>query len=113
MKKFELGQLVVTRAVADRMQTDEKFTRFVQLSLGRYINCDWGSMADEDKAMNDAAVKSGEDRIHAAYVNKAGDKITANYLIIIIILNPGLIKIPRKGLEKIQFRFKLSMGDQR
>lgn len=75
MKKFELGQLVVTRAVADRMQTDEKFTRFVQLSLGRYINCDWGSMADEDKAMNDAAVKSGEDRIHAAYVNKAGDKI--------------------------------------
>ena len=75
MKKFELGQLVVTRAVADRMQTDEKFTRFVQLSLGRYINCDWGSMADEDKAMNDAAVKSGEDRIHAAYVNKTGDKI--------------------------------------
>lgn len=75
MKKFELGQLVVTRAVADRMQTDEKFTRFVQLSLGRYINCDWGSMDDEDKAMNDAAVKSGEDRIHAAYVNKAGDKI--------------------------------------
>ena len=33
MKKFKLGQLVVTRAVADRMQTDEKFTRFVQLSL--------------------------------------------------------------------------------
>lgn len=75
MKKFELGQLVVTRAVADRIQTDEKFTRFVQLSLGRYINCDWGAMADEDKAMNDAAVKSGEARIHAAYVNKTGDKI--------------------------------------
>lgn len=75
MKKFELGQLVVTRAVANRMQTDEKFTKFVQLSLERYINCDWGSMAKEDKAMNDAAVKSGEDRIHAAYVNKTGDKI--------------------------------------
>lgn len=75
MEKFELGQLVVTRAVANRMQTDEKFTRFVQLSLVRYINCDWGSMAKEDKAMNDAAVKSGEDRIHAAYVNKTGDKI--------------------------------------
>lgn len=75
MKKFELGQLVVTRAVADRMQTDEKFTRFVQISLGRYINCDWGSMTNENKAMNDIAVKSGEDRIHAAYMNKAGDKI--------------------------------------
>lgn len=75
MKKFELGQLVATRAVADRMQTDEKFTRFVQISLGRYINCDWGSMTDEDKAMNDTAIKSGEDRIHAAYTNKAGDKI--------------------------------------
>lgn len=75
MKKFELGQLVVTRAVADRMQTDEKFTRFVQLSLGKYINCDWGSMVDEDKSMNDAAVKSGEDRIHASYVDKTGDKI--------------------------------------
>ena len=75
MKKFELGQLVVTRAVADRIQTDEKFTSFVQLSLGRYINCDWGTMADEDKAMNDAAVKGGEERLHAAYVNKTGDKI--------------------------------------
>lgn len=75
MKNFELGQLVMTRAVADRLQEDEKFAKFVQLSLGRYINCDWGSMADEDKAMNDDAVKSGEDRIHAAYVNKSGDKI--------------------------------------
>lgn len=75
MKKFSLGQLVVTRAVADRMQEDEKFTKFIQLCLGRYINCDWGSMADEDKVMNDEAVKSGEDRIHAAYVNKSGDKI--------------------------------------
>ena len=75
MNKFKLGQLVVTRAIADKMQTDKKFTRFVQLSLERYINCDWGSMADEDKAINDAAVKSGEDRIHAAYVNESGDRI--------------------------------------
>ena len=58
---------------------------------------------------NGAVIQSGANLI---VDNKAGDKITANYLII-IILNPGLIKIPRKGLEKIQFRFKLSMGDQR
>ncbi len=75
MKKFELWQIVVIRAIADRMQMDKKFKKFVQLSIGRYINCDWGSMVDEDKAMNDAAVKSGEDRIHAAYVNQSGDKI--------------------------------------
>lgn len=75
MKQFELGQLVVTRTVANRMQEEKEFAKFVHHSLGRYINCDWGMMAFEDKAMNDDAVKSGEDSIHAAYSNKAGDKI--------------------------------------
>lgn len=75
MKKFDLGRLVMTRAIADKMQTDESFSQFVQQSIDRYVKCDWGSMADEDKAMNDEAVENGEIRIHAAYVNKAGVKI--------------------------------------
>lgn len=75
MKKFELGQLVATKAVAELMQEDSKFKVFVQVSLGKYINCDWGSMDKEDKKLNDAAVVSGEDRIHAAYVDSKGRKI--------------------------------------
>lgn len=71
MKNFELGQLVATRAVADKMQEDSKFASFVQLSLNKYLNCDWGNMDAEDKALNDAAVKSGEERIHAAYIMKS------------------------------------------
>lgn len=75
MKKFELGQLVATKAVAELMQEDSKFKVFVQVSLGKYINCDWGKMDESDKAMNDEAVRTGEDRIHASYEDSRGHKI--------------------------------------
>ena len=68
MMKFQLGKLVVTRAVADRMQADKTFKKFVYSSLRRYIDCDWGPMDDSDKELNDNAVKTGESRILAAYV---------------------------------------------
>lgn len=65
----------MTRAVHELMQSDKSFALFVQLSLGKYVNCDWGSIDDEDKKLNDGAVTTGEDRIHAAYVDSKGRKI--------------------------------------
>lgn len=44
MMKFQLGKLVETRAVADRMQADKMFKKFVYSSLGKYIDGDWGSI---------------------------------------------------------------------
>lgn len=67
MEKFKLGQLVATRGVSDRMQHDLAFAAFVSKSIRRYKECDWGDSPTEDKASNDAAVESGEDRIFASY----------------------------------------------
>lgn len=67
--KFELGRLVATRGVADLAMENKDFYAFVNTSIKRYVSGDWGEMAKEDRAMNDEAVSSGEDRIHASYTN--------------------------------------------
>lgn len=74
MNKFKVGQTVVTRAIDELMQTDKSFTAFINESFNRYLNCDWGSVCDEDKSLNDDAVKNGK-RILAAYVDSTGRKI--------------------------------------
>ncbi|MBE6724929.1 MAG: hypothetical protein E7576_07005 [Ruminococcaceae bacterium] len=81
-RSFEIGKLLSTRGVADRMQEDRQFAYFVALSLGRYMNCDWGELTDEDKAQNDEAVASGEDRIFASYTRKTGDGEETKFWII-------------------------------
>lgn len=67
--KFELGQLVATRGVADLAMENKEFYAFVEDSIKRYASGDWGETAKEDKTMNDEAVSSGEDRIHASYTS--------------------------------------------
>ena len=67
MKKFELGNLVATASIDERMKKDQSFLRFIQVSLGRYVNCDWGDLDEEDKKRNDEAVRIGE-MILAAYI---------------------------------------------
>ena len=67
MAKFELGQLVMTRGVANRLEADSAFARHVMRSVQRYTACDWGEMDDEDKAMNDSAIGPDEERVVAAY----------------------------------------------
>lgn len=69
MRKFDLGQLVATCGVAAQMETDSVFFDFVNDSLRRYINCDWGVLDEEDKYLNDDAVKTGDSRILAAYIH--------------------------------------------
>ena len=69
---FELGMLVATTRIADRIREDKEFNHFVFDSLERYKNCDWGDLDEEGKMMNDEALKCG-DRLLAAYKNAEKD----------------------------------------
>lgn len=65
--KFQLGQTVVTRGINERIANDTEFAKFITESFKRYVNCDWGDLCEEDKEMNDSAVKNNDDRILAKY----------------------------------------------
>lgn len=71
MSKFTFNQLVSTRGVADLMESSPDFQTFVRACYRRYINGDWGDLDPDDAKQNDEAVKSGEDRIMAAYIHPA------------------------------------------
>lgn len=70
---MKLGQLAMTRAVGNAVVEDFEFYEFVFGSLDRYKNYDWGDLCEEDKAMNDSAVKNDDDRIVARYNNERGN----------------------------------------
>lgn len=63
----ELGKLVWTAGINAEIADSTEFAKFVSKSLKRYQSGDWGEMSDEDKKANDAAVRTGEDRIFASY----------------------------------------------
>jgi len=65
--KFPLGQVVMTRGVADRVADDIEFSRFCLESLKRHASGDWGDMCIEDKKENDFALIQGGLRIFSAY----------------------------------------------
>lgn len=70
----ELGQLVFTRGVNDKVADDEEFAKFVTQSLERYVQKDWGDLGGDDMRENDLAVKQGN-RILAAYEHKTLPKV--------------------------------------
>ena len=51
MAKFELGQLVATRGVYEKMCEDKDFFDFVNESMCRFESCDWGDMCSENDAV--------------------------------------------------------------
>ena len=66
--KFKLGRTVMTQGIAMKMDTNQQFDIDVTIAFQKYINADWSDMKyDEDKQMNDEAVKNGNDRIFATY----------------------------------------------
>ena len=69
MARFQLGQVVATRGVADLMTENAAFARFAQIAFARYQRCDWGDLCKDDAAMNDNAVADGDDRILASYIH--------------------------------------------
>jgi hypothetical protein len=72
--KFGLGMLVNTIGVNDFMEESSKNAMYIHECLGRYRECDWGEMCEEDKEMNDLALKEGG-RIFASYEKEGMPKI--------------------------------------
>lgn len=70
---MKLGQLTATRGINAKLLRDSSFSKFVWESFARYKNHDWGDLCEEDKQMNDSAVKNGDDRIVARYNSDHGD----------------------------------------
>lgn len=65
-KKFDLGQVVVTKGIDEKMKEDRSFQVFVQVSIGKYVHRDWGQTSDEDAKANNRSIQNGE-RILAVY----------------------------------------------
>jgi hypothetical protein len=74
MAKFPLGQIMITRAINDRVADDIEFAKFVMNSLIRHTRGDWGDLCEEDKLLNDRAVINGE-RLLSAYESSDKTKI--------------------------------------
>ena len=72
--KFYIGRLVATKEVAERMDHCRAFAGFVSDCLKKYVSCDWGNLDSDDAAMNNAAVKHGDERILGAYLFPSDSK---------------------------------------
>ena len=69
MKKFEPGQIVMTRDVADLVAEDIEFAAYVNECLRRHLNGDWGDVGYQDWNENELSV-DGQFRLLSAYKNK-------------------------------------------
>lgn len=63
--KVDLGQTVVTCGVEAQARKDEEFTMHIFKCLTRHGEGDWGD--SQDKALNDEALKDGNDRLLSVY----------------------------------------------
>jgi hypothetical protein len=66
MSKFPMGQVVMTRGIADRIADDSLFAFFVQKALQMHSAGNWGDVCDEDWESNQEALVSG-DRLFSSY----------------------------------------------
>lgn len=57
---------MASRGVYDLACQNLDFARFIQDSLNRHVKSDWGDVDDEDKQINDLALKQGT-RLLSAY----------------------------------------------
>ena len=64
--KFELGTIVMTRAINDEVADCDRMAKVVIDALKRHADGDWGDLYESDKRANDDAVLNG-DRILSAY----------------------------------------------
>lgn len=64
--KFNLGQMVMTHGVNEKIAEDAEFSKFVIKSIGRHAQGDWGDVDAEDKKRNDDDLAAGE-RLLSAY----------------------------------------------
>ena len=67
MKKFETGSIYVTDGVNEKLLEDAEFSFFVSHSLERHQIGDWGDLDEEDKEMNNRALRHSDDRLFSKY----------------------------------------------
>ena len=72
--RFQLGSLVWTRGVNDRIADDEGFAKFVLRSIKRHARGDWGELPPEDVQENEFSLKEGF-RLLSAYHHQDSTKI--------------------------------------
>lgn len=65
-KAVQLGQVVFSMAINEHITTNSSFSQFALNSLIRHSSCDWGELCDDDKALNDQALKEGS-RLFSSY----------------------------------------------
>ena len=58
--------IVATAGINNRIADDVSFAKHVTNALGRFVRNDWGDLCDEDRQMNDEALKT-KMRILASY----------------------------------------------
>lgn len=56
MDLFNPGRMVVTRGIEDRRCMDLSFFDFLEKSIARHLECDWGDLCAEDTELNDEAI---------------------------------------------------------
>jgi hypothetical protein len=69
--KFELGQIVATPGALEALKAAGQGPGEL---LRRHVTGDWGELCDEDRRLNDLAVRDGS-RILSSYKTKAGVKL--------------------------------------
>ncbi|MBP0714252.1 hypothetical protein ABXK61_13115 [Burkholderia sola] len=62
--RFNAGSIVMTEGVHALVQTGRLNPAPY---LHRHLSGDWGDLHDSDRQQNDAALKSGNDRLHSSY----------------------------------------------
>lgn len=71
--EFNLGQVVQTRGIAEACERSQDFNLEIHQAFYKYIKCNWGGTCEEDKELNDNAVKNNDDRIVAKYITSKGN----------------------------------------
>jgi len=66
--KFSLGNIFSSAGVNEMMICDHSFMQFVNRSLARHAEGDWGDLCEEDKKENELSLREGF-RLLSAYKN--------------------------------------------
>lgn len=72
MPRFQLGKLVMTSGIRNIINEKPSYQYELVNYLNRYMNEDWGDLCDDDKQMNEDAIRNNE-RLLASYVTSGGN----------------------------------------
>lgn len=70
-----MGKVVVTHGINEAMKENYRFAAEINLSLQRYAVKDWGNLDEEDKQINEDALKCPDDLYLLATYETCKDKI--------------------------------------